>query len=230
MTPPSETEPLQDRVPGPDGELHPTPLPVVPLPQDPFIPRRRLQAIVQRIWGAQFIRYVMIGVFNTLFGFTSYVVALLLLNKAVPQRFLYLTVVLASVLTTPVNITVAYFGYKFVVFRTKGNYLREWFKCFAVYGTGMLPGLFCLSALTRLLQSLLHRHAAALHAALEQVERHLSGKPLLWVEHTAHGKSIAGILAGAIVTAASTVYSYVGHRKVTFRQKPATQDSAEPVS
>ena len=26
------------------------------------------------------------------------------------------------------DITVAYFGYKFFVFRTHGNYLREWLK------------------------------------------------------------------------------------------------------
>lgn len=215
MTPSPGSDQLRET----DGELRPVPLPVVPLPQDPFIPRRRLQAIVQRIWGAQFIRYVAIGVFNTLFGFTSYVTVLLLLNKAVPQRYMYLTVVLASILSTPLNITVAYFGYKFVVFRTQGNYLREWFKCFAVYGTGMLPGLFCLSALTRLTQGLIHSHAPTLHAALEHIEQHLSGRPLLWIEHTAHGKSVAGIIAGAVVTAASTVYSYVGHRKVTFRQK-----------
>jgi putative flippase GtrA len=82
---------------------------------------------------------------------------LTLLNRALPVNWLSLTVVLASVLSTPVNITVAYFGYKFFVFRTQGNYLLEWLKSFAVYGTGMIPGLVALSALTRLLQAEIHR-------------------------------------------------------------------------
>ena len=173
---------------------------------------------MQRVVGAQFVRYVLVGGFNTLFGFGTYVIILLLLNRIVAQRYLYLTVIFASILSTPLNISIAYLGYKFFVFRTKGNYLREWFKCFAVYGTGMLPGLFCLSALTRLLQTLIHRHSAGLHGAVSTLQQLLRGAPLAWVQHIASGKSIAGILAGAVVTAVSTVYSYVGHRKVTFRQ------------
>lgn len=210
------------KIRAPDGELHPEPLPVIPIPQDPFLPTRRLRTLVQRLVGAQFVRYVLVGGFNTLFGFGSYVLVLLTLNKAVSPRFLYLTVILASLLSTPLNITVAYLGYKFFVFRTQGNYLREWFKCFAVYGTGLLPGLFCLSALTRLLQGFLHSHALTLHAAVISLEQHLSSNPQAWVQHMASGKSIAGILAGGIVTAVSTVYSYVGHRKVTFRQSTPT--------
>src|ERR1700742_2112692 len=89
--------------------------------------------------GGQFVRYLCVGAFNTFFGYCTFVIALSLLNQVTPQRFLYLTVVPASVLSTPFNITVAYFGYKFFVFRTKGNYLSEWLKCFAVYGTSMIP-------------------------------------------------------------------------------------------
>jgi hypothetical protein len=104
-----------------------------------------------------------VGIFNTIFGFICFVVILTLLNAILPDHLLYLTVILASILSTPLNITVAYFGYKFLVVRTKGNYLGEWLKCFAVYGTGMIPGLVALSALTRFLQSLIHSHAASLH-------------------------------------------------------------------
>ena len=100
----------------------------------------------------QFFRYLCVGVFNTFFGYINFAVILTLLNTVLPVRFLYLTVVLASILSVPLNITVAYLSYKFFVFRTKGNYLGEWFKCFAVYGTGMIPGLVALSALTRFLQ------------------------------------------------------------------------------
>jgi putative flippase GtrA len=135
----------------------------------------------------------------------------------VPARLLYLTVVAASVLSMPLNITVAYLGYKLFVFRTKGNYLGEWLKCFAVYGTAMIPGLVILSALTRLLQSTIRGHAVWLHALLGAAEGHLSGRPLALLQHIATGRSMAGYLAGAVVIGVSTVYSFVGHKKVTFR-------------
>ena len=210
---PSDIDPIT-------GEVHPEHPPVVPIPQDPFIPRTRLQRLVGLFTSAQFARYLAVGVFNTIFGYSTFVIALSLLNRTAPSKYLYLMAPLASIISTPLNITVAYFGYKFFVFRTRGKYLLEWLKCFAVYGTGMLPGLFVLGALTRLLQSAFHTHSASLHQTLSQTEGHLSGAPLHALQHV-HGSAAAGYLAGAIVTAASTVYSFVGHKKVTFRQKTA---------
>ena len=201
-------------------EIHPAHPPVVPIPGDPFIPRRRLQRLVNLFPGGQFFRYLMVGGFNTLFGYCTFVLTLSLL-KAIPPRFLYLAAPLASIISTPFNITVAYFGYKLFVFRTKGNHLMEWLKCFAVYGTGMIPGLVALGALTRLLQAQIHTHATTLHADLSTLESHLGGAPLTLIQHLAHGKNIAGNLAGAIVIAVSTIYSFVGHKKVTFKATPA---------
>jgi putative flippase GtrA len=200
-------------------EMQPARPPVVPIPQDPFLPRRRLQRLVDLFPPGQFGRYIAVGLFNTLFGYVSFVLALTLLNRALPVRWLSLTVALASVLSTPVNITVAYFGYKMFVFRTHGNHLMEWLKCFAVYGTGMIPGLVALSALTRLLQTEIHRHAAALHAALGAAENHLSGAALRTLQHVATGNAMAGYIAGAVVIGLSTVYSFAGHKHVTFRKR-----------
>lgn len=140
------------------------------------------------------VRYLIVGIINTLLGYGFFALVLFLLNRAVPTRWLYLTVILASVLSTPLNITVSYLNYKFFVFRTRGNYLREWLKAFGVYGVSMIPGLVALSALTRVLQSLLH-----------------GWQPL--------GQGTAGYLAGAITTLASTIISFLGHRNVTFRRK-----------
>src|ERR1700723_2812935 len=190
-------------------EIRPQHPPVVPIPQDPFIPTRRLQRLVNLFPGGQFVRYLCVGVFNSLFGYISYVVILTLFDAALPSRLLYLTVILASLLSTPLNITVAYLGYKFFVFRTKGNYLGEWLKCFAVYGVGMIPGLVALSALTRFLQSVIHTHAASLHLVLSALERRLSGRQLAFVEHIANGRAMAGYIAGALVIGVSTIYSYV---------------------
>jgi putative flippase GtrA len=204
-------------------EIHPQHPPVVPIPQDPFIPRPQLQRLVNLFPGGQFARYLCVGVFNSLFGYTSFVVFLTLLNAALPSRLLYLTVILASMLATPLNITVAYLGYKFFVFRTKGNYLGEWLKCFVVYGAGMIPGLVALSALTRFLQSMIHGHAASLHVLLGAVERHLDGHSLVLLQHVATAQAMAGYIACAAVIGVSTIYSFVGHKKVTFRTNEAAE-------
>jgi putative flippase GtrA len=198
-------------------EIHPQHPPVVPIPQDPFIPTRRLQRLVNLFPGGQFVRYLCVGIFNTLFGYFCYALILTILNAALPSRLLYLTVVVASVLSMPLNITAAYLGYKFFVFRTKGNYLGEWLKCFAVYGVGMIPGLVALSALTRFLQSIIHNHAVSLHVFLVTVESHLSGRPLALLQHIATGNAMAGYIAGAVTIGVSTIYSFIGHKKVTFR-------------
>jgi putative flippase GtrA len=195
--------------------------PIVPIPQEPFPPSSRLQRLVNLFPPGQFVRYLCVGAFNTVFGYISFAVVLTLLNGVLPQRFVYLTVIAASVLSTPVNITVAYFGYKIFVFKTRGNYLLEWLKAFAVYGTSMIPGLIILSALTRLLQSVFHHHAATLHSTLASFEAHLQGHPLATVQHLATGKAMAGYIAGALVIGFSTIYSFVGHKKVTFKAKPS---------
>jgi len=205
--------------PSQSPEILPDHPPVVPLPQDPFIPRGRLQRLVNLFPPGQFTRYVCVGICNTLFAYVVYVAVLTLLNAFFPARWLYLTVMVASILATPVNITFAYFGYKFFVFRTHGNYLREWLKCFAVYGMGMIPGLVALSALTRFLQSMMHRHASLLHQWLHSVELHLTGRPLAVVQYVATGKAMAGYIAGALIIGLSTSYSFVGHKKITFRTK-----------
>jgi putative flippase GtrA len=193
--------------------------PGTPTMQEPIVAKGWRQRFADLFPAGQFVRYLCVGAFNTLFGYATFVVTLTLLNAVVPARLLYLTVVASSLLSTPLNITVAYLGYKFFVFRTKGNYLREWLKCFAVYGTAMLPGLIVLSALTRLLQATIRSHAGRLHALLGAVEGHLSGRPLALLQHIASGRAMAGYIAGAVVIGVSTVYSFVGHKKVTFRSR-----------
>lgn len=183
------------------------------------IKKSRMERIAALFPAGQLVRYLCVGVFNTVFAYITFAVALTLLSNALPHRFLYLTVVIASVVVTPLNITVAFLGYKFFVFRTRGNFVREWLKCFAVYGTGMIPGLVLLSALTKLLQAMFHRDSVPLHAALNAFEQHLSGAPLRWVTHIATGKAMAGYLAGALMILFTTLYSFMGHKHVTFKTK-----------
>ena len=211
---PDETQP-------PTAEVHPEPMPVVPIAQNPDVPTRRLARIVSRLPKRQFVRYVSVGVWNTFFGYCSYAGFLFLFSHLLPQRFLYLAVVVASLVSTPINITMAYFCYKFIVFRTKGNYLIEWLRCFAVYGLGMLPGLLILSALTRVLQTVLHNHRAPLLGILHQAQTSVAdhGTLVALLGHASDSKAAAGYIAGALVMGLTTISGFVGHRKFSF--KPA---------
>jgi putative flippase GtrA len=181
--------------------------------------RNLLHRLRNHIPAGQFLRYLYVGIFNTVFGYCIFATALFCFNHVVPQRYLYLTVILASAVSTPLNITVAWLGYKFVVFRTRGNYLREWIKCFSVYGVGMLPGLFALSVVTRLLQSVFNAHQGAWQSLLVTLEFHLHGHVPGLLERLHSTKALAGYVAGALVMGFTTIFSFIGHRQVTFRQK-----------
>lgn len=90
----------------------------------------------------QFTRYLMVGMWNTLFGYSLYALFTALLMPKLCFGY-----ILASALSNLIAITVAYLGYKFFVFKTHGNYLAEWLRCILVYGSGMLPGLVLLPLL-----------------------------------------------------------------------------------
>lgn len=215
---------MSTELPIPDVEIHPRHPPVVPIPQNPDIPTRRLARLVRKFPKRQFVRYVSVGMWNTFFGYCSFAVSLFLFSHVLPQRFLYLAVVVASLVCTPLNITMAYFCYKFFVFRTKGNYLMEWLRCFAVYGLGMLPGLLILSAMTRLLQTMLHTHRAPLVALLHQAQGAVAGHgSLVWIlGHASDSKAAAGYIAGALVMGFTTISGFVGHRKFSFKPAKTT--------
>jgi len=92
-------------------------------------------------------RYLIVGGWNTLFGVGVYA----LLYKMLHDRVNYLA------LTVPANIlaiTNAYICYKFFVFRSRGNYIREYLRCYAVYGGGIALGF----ALMYILVSIMGLH------------------------------------------------------------------------
>ncbi len=91
------------------------------------------------------VRYLVVGGWNTLFGVAVYAALFGIFSKwlglkimIMEKDYLYL------VLAVPSNIlavTNAYICYKIFVFRTKGNIVREYFRCYLVYGTSMLLGM-----------------------------------------------------------------------------------------
>lgn len=79
------------------------------------------------------IRYVIVGAWNTLFGVGCYTALLLIF----PQVHYLVLGIFSNILA----ITNAFLCYKFFVFKTKGYLLTEYFRCYIVYGGGMLAGM-----------------------------------------------------------------------------------------
>ena len=155
----------------------------------------------------QFTRYLMVGVWNTFFGYGLYALFTALLTPRLRFAYIY-----ASAFSNLIAITVAYFGYKFFVFKTKGNYWVEWFRCILVYGSGMLPGLVLLPLLVGGLHYFLHLDRSAPY------------------------------IAGAILLGAATMYTFFGHKHFSFKvpdeaahdaatinEEPAIEDIVEGV-
>ena len=90
----------------------------------------------------QFLRYILVGGFNTLFGYLLFALLNWLFSDLSHYGYLY-----AAVVGNVIAITVAFLGYKWLVFRTRGNYLIEWIRCVGVYGSTMLIGLVGLAVL-----------------------------------------------------------------------------------
>ena len=104
--------------------------------------------------------------------------------------------VLASLLANVLAITFSFLGYKWFVFKTNGHYLKEWLRCVGVYTGSMLLS------------------AAALPVLVPIVRR-----------QTGNAKT-APYIAGAIVLVFSVVFSFFGHRHISFGASKASPQSA----
>lgn len=140
----------------------------------------------------QLIRYVFIGACNTLFGYLVYAS----LTAAFTRLTGFYPYVFAAVLSNIINITISFLGYKWFVFKTKGNYLREWLRAMAVYTTSITITTISLPLLVGFL-------------------RHFTPFP-----------RASPYIAGAIICAASVTMSFFGHKHFSFKsKKPAAGTS-----
>lgn len=83
---------------------------------------------------AEKIRFMFTGAWNTVFGLLVFAALYSLFSKKVN----YMVIL---VISNVISITNAYVCYKFIVFRTKGNYLREYLRFYVVYGISMLANI-----------------------------------------------------------------------------------------
>jgi putative flippase GtrA len=148
---------------------------------------------------AEVIRFLIVGVWNTIFAYALFAGFVAFYVHLLPHKWIVFTADLASITTKPLGITMAFLCYKHFVFHTKGNYLAEWLRCFAVYGVGMIPELIALPLLTKLFLILPFKTIGILFSYV----------------HVAHP---APYLAGIVVAVFTAMYSYFAHKKFSFRQ------------
>jgi putative flippase GtrA len=130
---------------------------------------------------AQFSRYLLIGIGNTVFGYATYAAFTALLTPHIPHAY-----IVASLLGGGLNITEAFLAYKWFVFKTHGNYLREWLRCVVVYSGGIFIGILLLPLFVFALR------------------------------HLTQFDSSAPYIAGAVLTGLNVITGFLGHKNFSF--------------
>jgi putative flippase GtrA len=145
---------------------------------------RRLLAHVP---AGQMVRFIGVGAWNTLFGYASFAVFAHLLE----HRFPTYGYIIAGGVSSVVNISIAFLGYKWLVFKTKGNYLREWARCMVVYSSSIVLGMFLLPLL------------------------------VFVIRHVTTIDKNAPYIAAAVLVCLNALYNFIGNRQFTFSRAVA---------
>jgi len=137
---------------------------------------------------------MLVGVWNTAFGYGTFVLFAYWLSKPWP-RYGYIP---GGVLSSILSITVAFFAYKRFIFKTEGNYFKEWLRCLAVYSSSIVIG-------------------SAILPGMVFVVRHF----------TSIDKN-APYVAAALLSGFNVVYNFLGNKKFSFKTPTAQPDPPSP--
>ena len=138
----------------------------------------------------QFLRYLLVGGFNTIFGYGLFALLNWSFTGLGSYSYLY-----AWLLTSLIALTVAFLGYKWLVFDTQGNYFVEWIRCLGVYSGSMAFGFLGMAILVPMIRTRLHNPYRASY------------------------------IAAAILAVFNVIFSFIGHKKFSFRKNPNAIDS-----
>jgi putative flippase GtrA len=144
-----------------------------------------MSSLLDRLRGAsrqQLVRYILVGGWNTLFGYCVFAGFTYALTGLLPYAYM-----VAAVLAHIVATTVSYVAYKVFVFKTKGNYLREYLRFYVVYGVGAVLSLTLLPIFVYLVTPLVRQ------------------------------PSHAPYVAQALVVPLVVLSSFIGHKRFSFR-------------
>ena len=104
-----------------------------------------------------------------------------------PRAGLAVTVLVGPIANV-INITFSLLNYKWVIFKTNGNYVREWLRCAAVSSGGVILGTLSLPTL------------------------------VILIRYLTPFKASAPYIGWAMLLGASVLMSFIGHRRFTFAQ------------
>lgn len=133
----------------------------------------------------QFIKYVIVGGWNTLFGYAVYALFTWLLDTRYNLRYSYMYSFVAS---NFISISQAFIAHKFFVFKTKGNFWKEYKKGWLVYGSTAFMSFVALPFAVAFFSFVLP-------------------EPYKWLDKYIGGIAVTGIAA---------IGSFFGHKKITF--------------
>jgi putative flippase GtrA len=153
-----------------------------PTPHGPFA------ALRNALPATEVILFLVVGGFNTAFSIGLAYLLIHPVEYLFPKLPLAADTTIANYVSLPVSITVAFLGYKWFVFRTHGNYIKEWMKVFAVYGVS-LPFPFIIIPLAT---------TVFLHFSMPH--------------------KLASLAALIVNSGAIACYSYFAHKKFSFKR------------
>ena len=165
----------------PQNETQPETQPEVNA-QGPFAALRRVMP------HGEVIRFLIVGGCNTALSIVLQAFFGMILAHIYPHAVQSWIAIAAVVAATPFGVTISFLGFKHFVFRTKGNYLKEWIRCFAVYGPTIPAAILIVGVATRLYE-------------MTALPHHLA-------------KDAAFVTNSALIS----VYSYLGHKKFSFKR------------
>lgn len=97
------------------------------------------------VWSIRPIRFLVTGVWNTTFAYISLAILYYLLS----DKIHYMIIIGFSGI---INITNAYICHKFFVFKTKGNYVKEYLRYYIVYSVPMAIGFIAFPVCIEILK------------------------------------------------------------------------------
>ncbi|HUN89594.1 MAG TPA: GtrA family protein [Terriglobales bacterium] len=127
-------------------------------------------------------RFLLVGAGNTLFGYGAYALLTALLQPRYAHGYMA-----AGVMAHLISVTFSFTTYKWLVFKTHGNYLKEWARSVVVYSGGFVVTLIMLPIL------------------------------VFGVHHLTSLTTAAPYVAGAIMMGLNAIYYFIGHGRFTFR-------------
>lgn len=135
---------------------------------------------------SRFLKYLLVGVWNTVFGYVLYALITWILDTHyhIPFSYMY-----SFVISNIISVTQAFVAHKYLVFKTRGNFWKEYRKGMIVYGTTAFFSFISLPFAVRLCSIFLP-------------------DMFKWLD-----KYIGGLLVNGI----AAIASFFGHNKITFR-------------